>query len=405
MISNEQKIKLLEAIIDKLDLPDSAYQKAENRYKDIGEWLIRKESVCKDNKPHIFPQGSFRLGTAIKPLNEKEEYDLDLACSLCEGITKSTHTQSALKILMGKEIESYRLAKGIKSEKEEKHRCWCLKYSDSLSFHIDIIPCIPSDETTRQNISESMMKVGEDKTIAENVSQFTVSITDDRHPKYRQICDDWKISNPEGYAKWFESRMRKAGQLLIEKASIHKVSTIDELPTYKWKTPLQKCIQILKRHRDRMFKNDLDIKPISIIITTLAARAYKGESDTNSALQNILENMGSYVKYHKPRIPNPVDPNEDFADRWSMTEYSDLNLENNFWSWLRQAKNDFDLLCTNNDMNFVSEQAKQKLSLNLNADDLMEQLGLSVSSISVVTPKLHTSINPTKPWLNKKHEI
>jgi hypothetical protein len=45
------------------------------------------------------------------------------------------------------------------------------------------------------------------------------------------------------------------------------------------------CNPDLITHRDRMFENDPDGKPISVIITTLAARAYGGETDVYSALR------------------------------------------------------------------------------------------------------------------------
>jgi len=92
MISSEQKRLLLEKMVELLELPDSAYQKAKDRYDDIGEYLGREKSSCHDNDPHVFPQGSFRLGTAIRPLDEKDEYDLDLACNLSSGISHETHT-------------------------------------------------------------------------------------------------------------------------------------------------------------------------------------------------------------------------------------------------------------------------------------------------------------------------
>ena len=78
-----------------------------------------------------------------------------------------------------------------------------------------------------------------------------------------------------------------------------------------------------------MFKDDKNAKPTSIIITTLA-RAYNGEPDLYSALNSILSQMGELVNTKNPRVPNPVDPGEDFADRWSMPEYKDLYLEQNF---------------------------------------------------------------------------
>lgn len=380
-------------MLSQLELPESAYQKARDRYEDIGDWLGRDESFCKDNDPHIFPQGSFRLGTAIRPLDENEPYDLDLTCKLREGITKGTHTQESLKALVGVEIESYRMARRIKSPKKEKHRCWRLEYQDGLSFHMDIVPCIPADDSRQKLIFESLRKSGADQSFAESTSNLTVSITDDRHPEYKQLSENWLISNPEGYAKWFESRMNFSLQFIMERAQV------DKIPIYKRKTPLQRSIQILKRHRDLMFNDDPDVKPISIIITTLAARAYQGEPDIESAMNTILSQMGSFVNSSRPRVPNPVDPEEDFADRWSMPKCRHLNLEQNFRNWLKQAKNDFDILGMSNDASFISEQAGQKFSVRLDASELRKSLGLAmVAPISIITPKEHTISQPAKPW-------
>ena len=44
---------------------------------------------------------------------------------------------------------------------------------------------------------------------------------------------------------------------------------IEDVPTYRVKTPLQMAIQLLKRHRDIYFQNNNENAPISIIITTL----------------------------------------------------------------------------------------------------------------------------------------
>jgi len=393
MITREQKRRLFENMTELLELPDSAYQNAKDRYDDLGAWFDRDDSLCKDNDPHIFPQGSFRLGTVIRPLEENEAYDLDLACKLRRGVTKNAHTQETLKKLVGTEIETYRVARGIKSQKEEKHRCWRLEYQDEHNFHMDVVPCIPEEESRRKLILEAMNKAGEGEVIAGSASHLTVSITDNRHPGYRIICQDWNISNPEGYAAWFDTRMNQAQQVILEKAQV------DDVPLFKRKTPLQRSIQLLKRHRDQMFKNDPDVKPISVIITTLAARSYQGETDIEAALGNILSRMDSFVKPSRPRVPNPVDPNEDFADRWSMPEYKHLNLEQNFWNWLKQARNDFGLIGSSEDARFISEQVKQKFSVNMNAMDLGKRMGLVVPTVSVITPKPHTiSEQPAKPW-------
>lgn len=393
MTTPEQKRVIIENMIELLELPESAYEKAMKRYEDIGSWLSREDSSVKLNMPHIFPQGSFRLGTAIRPLNDNEEYDLDLSCKLREGITNASHTQESLKLIVGQELETYRIARGINEKLKEKHRCWRLEYQDDLSFHMDIVPCIPADESKRENIFESMRRFGVYESVANLASQTTVYITDDRHQGYRRICDDWKISNPEGYAHWFEYQMDP-----LRLKALQERGQIDDVPIYKRKTPLQRVIQLLKRHRDQMFKEDEDLKPISIIITTLAARAYSGEQDIFSALQNILNNMGLHVNESTPRIPNPVDPAEDFADRWNMNKYRHLKLEEHFWDWLKQAQVDFENITSNTDTQFILRQIEQKFSLKLNQSELSRKLGLSPDSEETFIPKVHVVTQPAKPW-------
>lgn len=392
MLLSDKSDSLLRKMVELIELPDSAYEKAKDRYNDIGEWLGRDESLCKDNDPHIFPQGSFRLGTAIRPLHEEEEYDLDLACNLQREISKKTHSQKELKELVGHEIKTYRVARRIETPPKEKHRCWRLEYQDSLSFHMDIVPCIPFDDSQRKVLLSEMLSKREEQTIAEIASQLAVSITDDRHKEFGSICDNWYISNPEGYAKWFEHRMRQDRRMILEKAQV------TDLPLYPKKTILQRSVQLLKRHRDQMFKDDPDVKPISVIITTLASRAYQGESGILQALDNILTHMERFVNQSIPRIPNPVNPNEDFADRWSMPQYSQLRLEENFWNWLEQARNDFDLLTSSNDRNFIFEQAQQKFSVRIPVTDLNAVFGLTSSEVTPVIPKKHNISNPAKPW-------
>jgi hypothetical protein len=395
MITKEQKRVVIDNMVKLLEIPDSAYDKVRKRYEDLGEWFDRDESTVSGNNPHIFPHGSFRLGTAIRPLDENEEYDLDLACKLQEGISKDSHTQKALKNLIGIELEAYRKARGIQSELEPKHRCWRLPYQDELRFHMDVVPCIPADEKRRNVVLESIRNTGLDEFVAGSASQTTISITDDRHEGYEHICDAWNISNPEGYTKWFEYQMNpQQTRILLEKAQV------DDVPLFKKKTPLQRVIQILKRHRDNWSKDNPDSKPISIIITTLAARAYNGETDIVTALGNVLEKMGGLVRPTKPRVPNPVDPEEDFADRWYRHDCLHLRLEDNFNAWLLQARTDFQHLTSTTDTEFLCEHIEEKFSLRVNEAELKKQLGISAASVNIVTPKAHT-INrqdSARPW-------
>ena len=94
---------------------------------------------------------------------------------------------------------------------------------------------------------------------------------------------------------------------------------IEKVPNYRIKTPLQRCVQLLKRHRDIVFENDQENRPASILITTLAAYAYENEADMVDAMINIIDRMPSFITERNgvSWVPNPVDPSENFADRWA----------------------------------------------------------------------------------------
>ena len=128
-----------------------------------------------------------------------------------------------------------------------------------------------------------------------------------------------------------------------------------------------------------MFADDPDGKPASIIITTLSARAYQGEADIADALGTILSNMGKLVTSTPPRVPNPVNPAEDFADRWSDPASREHELEAKFYRWLRRAQIDFDALGRERKPELIVEAARAKLGATLNAKDLAAKLGAGPS--------------------------
>jgi hypothetical protein len=150
-----------------------------------------------------------------------------------------------------------------------------------------------------------------------------------------------------------------------------------------------------------MFKDDPDGKPISIILTTLAAQAYNGEANVEDALRRILADMGNYVNLARPRVPNPVNEAEDFADKWYNPQNAHHLLEEKFWHWLEQARIDFAHLEEANDADTLVKQARVKFSVPLNLDETKKILG--VSSINIITePKTHTiTSTPAKPWMRK----
>lgn len=402
-MSNTRSL-IIKEIADKLDVPDSAYEAAEKRYTDLGNWLHdRSKASCASFSPDIKPQGSFRLGTVTRPW-KREDFDLDLTCILQEGISKEAYTQKELKELVGQDLEKYRQERKIREKLEEKHRCWRLYYQDQLKFHMDAVPAIPEDETTRLVMQSRMMESGVEEPLAHSVSELTVAITDNREPNYNIVSPRWNVSNPEGYAKWFEYQMEQAREFLESRMLETVVAKLDQLPTYRWKTPLQICIQILKRHRDIMFENDPDGKPISIIITTLAARAYQGENDLESALERIVTTMGSFVRPTDPRVPNPVNTKEDFADKWP----DDSRLEDNFWEWLTQVQKDFRFWKEEENQVVIAKNISEGFGIQINQERLKRHSGLLEKAGLISAGSAYTGPNGTigsAGVINKGHEF
>jgi len=239
---------LLDFIVEKLDIPKSLYEKAAARHRSLGEWLCRDSSTVKDFDPDVRPQGSFRYGTVNRPLDEDEEYDLDNVCVL-KGLSKSNLTQRQLKELYGEEIRAYASGNGMRKPVEECKRCWRLHYADEVNFHLDTLPCVPEE----QSVIDRITQFG----TSEELARRCVAITDRRHPEYDEISQNWPSSNPRGFAAWFESRCELARAVLTE--NMEARATVEDVPPYEWKTPLQRSIQILKRHRDVMFKGKAEL--------------------------------------------------------------------------------------------------------------------------------------------------
>jgi hypothetical protein len=263
---------------------------------------------------------------------------------------------------------------------------------------MDIVPCIPEDDQRRRILMETLSRSIPEQEIARAVADAAVNITDDRDPGFSRIEPCWPVSNPEGYAKWFEYRMKQAGTYIAERVASLRVASIDELPTHKWKTPLQRCVQILKRHRDQMFREDPhESKPISIIITTLAARAYDGEVDVLEAVVGVLDRMDEYLQPVTPRVPNPVNPAEDFADKWGTAKGRESNLEGNFRNWLAQAIVDFQILATSSDPELIVEKCSRSFACRID-ESVVRGLVCGSAPAIITEPRTETLRNPPRPW-------
>lgn len=320
----------LAALADELAVSDVRYDQACRSYASLGAWLHRPESTVLAYDPQVYVQGSFRLGTAIRPLNDDEEYDVDSVCVL-RTLGTSALSQKQLKMLVGDEIKAYRRAQNMVKPVREGRRCWVLSYADGAQFHMDIVPAVPNATRHRQMLEARGLDL--------RWSESAIVVTDIRSPVYEYISDDWQRSNPKGYAEWFKLRMGTLFEQRRRALAESIKASVEEIPDYRVRTPLQSAIMILKRHRDSMFAHRYDERPISIIITTLAGHSYTGEEKVSDTLYSILGRMDQFIEHNgKQRvIRNPSDPLENFADKWPQHP----EREKAFFEWLTEARRDF----------------------------------------------------------------
>lgn len=329
----------LDATADAIGISPEMAEHAISRYKSIGDWFDRIASTITQYNPQVYSQGSFLLGTVIRPIGDADEFDIDLVCRL-EGNTYDFSMQE-LKNLVGVELISYAETHSMKHEPEDKRRCWTMEYADQAKFHLDVLPAIPNQAGYKFLLEQR------GHTLLANsaaITETAIGITDKELAQYRCKPADWPTSNPKGYAVWFNSRqaaaVQKSRKIIFEGSRERIYASVDDVPLHRVKTPLQKCIQLLKRHRDSTYGKDED-KPISIIITTLSAHAYRGEQTLTDTLRAVLIKMDNFIEERgeTPWVPNPVNPDENFADKWAKNEHP--RRKEVFKEWLDKARRDF----------------------------------------------------------------
>ncbi len=286
----DQMDDLLQRICEKLQISSTQREQAEKRYEAVGQ-LLAKDEILSPVKPNIYPQGSLRIGTTVKPLSG-QEYDLDLVCELSLVDYQRYDPTTILNV-----IETRLKANEIYRPLIERlSRCIRLNYANE--FHLDILPACPD-----------FMK-----------NNGAVKVPD------RELRE-WKDSNPKGYAEWFEQR-----SIIYEEVVAKVVEPLPYHEPIESKPPLKRAVQLIKRYRDIFFQKNGDIAPISIILTTLACSYYRGESSVNQTISNILQNIASEISMTSNRLVvlNPTNLDEDFSEKWEGNK----ELYESFVKWI-----------------------------------------------------------------------
>ena len=388
--------KFLERVASEIDITPSKYQDAVNRYQAVGRWLDDGKYPEFVDKLDIYSQGSFRLGTVVRPIRNGIEasFDIDLVCQM--PLVKEQTTPQSVKSMVGGRLREHITYRKLLDR--EGRRCWTLEYAeqDGVGFHLDVLPAVPDPL---------------------GLQSTAIAITHKQESGF-----SWSASDPHGYGAWFDQknseaflRVSREQKRDIQRRASLVYASVDAVPDHLVRTPLQRSIQIIKRHRDVHFNSSacIDYAPISIIITTLAAHLYGNEPDVYTALWGIISKLqghallveGKAIEYSLAaiglirRLPdgtwyigNPLNPSENFADRWHEDNHARARA---FFAWVEALQNDL--------LNILREtnqsRLNQHLSRVLGTSAVSSHLDILLPSVAVMnTPPRINITNPARPW-------
>lgn len=400
MINREQRESDILKLFEGLDIPQGLYEKAIGHYNAVAAFL-QEQGIESD----IYPQGSYSLGTVVRPYKESEDaaYDLDAVCEI--KINKSDTTAEEIKKMVGDALKSdgtYR-----KMLQEEWDKCWTLEYADvnGIGFSVDIVPAVAEEDIVLKNNLETE---GVDFTVYDS----QIAITHRDGERYT-----WKTSNPKAYQNWFKKlneRFVKAERQRLAKRRDGRLyvlneATVEKIPETQERSALQRVIQIVKYHADVYYTkgNIKEYKSASVIVTTLIALLAQ-EADPSLEVFPLLsyivgeleiygENLSltesAFAKRYENKnvirriggqwvLRNPLNPSENLVDSWNH----EPRKAQYFFQWIRILKKDYLTSLDTEDENFVAvlennfgKDYLQK-SLNISAYAKKEPVNINVAS-------------------------
>ena len=391
--------ELLLNILKHLDISETDYNKAVESYGAVSEYLVK--SLGKSTK--IYPQGSFMYGTITRPYfqGKDAEYDIDLVCEYSPILNVADDCKNQV----GNVLRASDKYKKMLKDKEGR-RCWTLEYAKTgeADFHIDILPSKPASADTIMHLINQGVPI--------EYARTAIRITTKTKDGYK-----WDDSNPKGFKAWFDD----VTSLYKKEKSVLYEDSVESVPSQKeTKTPVHRVIQILKRHRDIRFDDaDMnDIKPISMIITTLVTRVAEMNQNKSVSVFELLEmviisadrvkilgeqNMRydafeeSFIKRRNNgewEILNPVDPEENFADKWHENNSVRAKAFFKWVDWLKQ-----DLLITIKSRNSI--KAFMGLTKGLGkglVKNLFNEMKLPITEPTIHIADKEDLANMPKPW-------
>lgn len=378
-----QWVELLDSIAENLDLSATQLKNIEQAYKGVSIWLSESPNpILADAE--IYPQGSIRLKTAVRPLGH-DEFDVDLILFLPHA---DLANREEIMAAVRQRLKEHSIYSKLMSELPRGFR---INYAGD--YHLDITP--------GKRHEHSWLK-GQPLWIPDKKEGL-------------------KESNPKGMAEIFDevSLLLPIRKNLRASNESYAMDGIEDLPAQHLKAPLNRIIQILKRHRDQWAQASTynsEHRPISILITILATWSYKEIIESKKVYENdfdlildVIEKLPNYIQYDLGvyQVCNPVMQQENYAEKWNRIKDNEGEaLRRAFKSWHQVAIQTFEQLALQAgkgmDVAFDSlsesfgntpvSHARKAMMEKLNENRNQKKLGVTLKTGAIITSSVATPI-------------
>ena len=249
-----------EFLRDEVNLNQSRLDRLETSVGAVNDYL-------KDNLPGyqtMEKQGSYALGTLIKPVDDNDEYDADIQ------IVMNPNSQWQAKDYVHAINRTLAGNKTYVDKLRLKTRCVTVDYAGE--FHLDVVPRVTSRG---------------------------------KHYICNRIDNKFEETDGTGYREWFNEKNRITGGNLKR---------------------VVRLLKYLRDHKNSFTAKSILLTTLAGNTIRASDQGTMAVSTVADTLETVLSRMNDYLQQHPdmPKIKNPVLATEDFNRHWDQRSYANF---------------------------------------------------------------------------------
>ena len=265
-----------EFLRDEVNLNPSRLERLKSGVRGVTDSLERHLTGFQTTEP----QGSYALGTIIKPVDDTNEYDVDIQ------VVMNPNPEMEPKDYISQVRKALKADQTYADKVRLKTRCVTVDYAGD--FHLDVVPRITDDGT---------------------------------HYIFNRVENEREETDGTGYREWFNDKNRITGGNLKRAVRL---------------------LKYLRYHKGNYTAKSIILTTLAANAVEESDEGTEAVSTVADTLVTVLTRMDEYLQENPqmPEIKNPVLPSETFNRHWNQTKYTNFRkMVNLHTRRARDAKN------------------------------------------------------------------